>query len=181
MVGQSGRCGMRRARVAWRRAFLAAGLVLGLTLSPDSKLDVGAAPPAQAASLLAQADMRVSLAHDDWQAAPNEGFAYRVTVANAGDGAAEAHVETVLHPALGNVAVVAPGFTCARHFTASGPRAGTSVVCDSREPLGPGESATLTIRAHGATAGAYPILASATDDGAHAAMSHASATLQIAG
>ncbi|MDP8922068.1 MAG: hypothetical protein M3O34_04230 [Chloroflexota bacterium] len=154
----------RLAPLAWRRLVLAAGLGLGLTLSPDTMPENAVVTTVQAAPLVGSADLHVSLGGSDWQITPNASFAYRVTVANRGNAAAPAHVETVLHPALANVTVASPGFTCARQFEASGSQAGTAVTCTSWEPLQPGASANFTVRALGAAApGTYDVVATAAE------------------
>ena len=151
-------------RLSWRRLLLAAGLGLGVALTSDGMLDEGAGATARAAPApaptSATVDLRVSLAGSDWRVAPNEGFSYRVTVSNRGGAATPAHVETLLHPALGNVTVSSPGFSCARRFAASGERRGTSVACTTWEPIPPGASATFTVQARaGSTPGTYEVAA----------------------
>ncbi len=153
----------RRTPGAWRRLVLSAGLGLCLTMSPDSTLEDGVLSGVRAAPLAVRADLRVSFGETDWRVAPNDGFSYRVTVANHGNAAAPAHVETVLHPALSNVTVTGSGFACTRQFEAGGAQPGTAVTCTSWEPLGPGATASFTVRARAAGApGTYSILARAS-------------------
>ena len=170
----------RRAPFAWRRPVLGIVVGLGVALSPDTVLHDAAATAAQASPLAASADLRVSFGDSEWRVAPNEGFSYRVTVANLGTVPAPALVETVLPPALGNVTVAAPGFSCARQFEAAGSQPGTAVTCTSWEPLEPGESASITVRARAAAApGSYRIVASATEDGERDEDSRTSANLRV--
>lgn len=164
----------------WRRLVLATGLGLGLMLGRDTMTADGAPGAATAAVLAAEADLRVSLDGSEWRAAPNEGFSYRVTVANTGNAAAPALVETVLHPALGNVTVAASGFTCTRQFEASGTQPGTTVTCTSWDPLEPGASASVAVRARSADSpGTYPIAAWAAEDGAGDDESRTSTELRV--
>src|SRR5215217_2615667 len=114
MDGETSSRNARHALFTWRRLVLAAGLGLSLTLSPDVMTEDAALGTAGAAPLATKAELRVSLGASDWRAAPNAGCSYRVSVANAGDAAAPAVVETVLHPALANVTVAASGFSCTR-------------------------------------------------------------------
>lgn len=165
MDGETGSRNARHAPITWRRVVLAVGVGLSLTLSPDVMSEDSALGTAGAAPLAAEAELHVSLGASDWRAAPNEDFSYRVTVANAGNGAAPAVVETVLHPALTNVTVAASGFGCTRQFEAGGSQPGTAVTCTSWEPLDPGESASVTVRARAAASpGVYRIAATATED-----------------
>lgn len=180
MAGETATRTARQSTFTWRRLLLAAGLGLGLTLSPDTMPEEGTSAAVQAAPLAASADFRVSLGGSDWRVAPSDGFSYRVTVANSGDGAAPALLETVLHPALTNVTVTASGFTCTRQFEASGSQPGTAVACTSWEPLAPGESASVTIRARAAASpGTYRIVATAAEDDASREDSRTSADLRV--
>ena len=180
MDGETNIRNRRYAPFTWRRLVLGIGLGLGLTLSPDTMLHDAASPSAQAAPLAAEADLRVSLGASDWRAEPNEDFSYRVTVANTGNAAVPAVVETVLHPALTNVTVAASGFACNRQFEAAGSQPGTAVICTSWQPLHPGASAGFTVRARAAASpGVYRVVASATEDGKPDEDSRASAELRV--
>lgn len=164
----------------WRRLVLATGLGLGLMLGRDTMAADGAPGAATAATLTTEAELRVSLGGSEWRAAPNEGFSYRVTVANGGNAAAPALVETLLHPALGNVTVAASGFTCTRQFEASGSQPGTTVTCTSWEPLAPGASASVAVRARSAASpGTYGIVAWAAEEGASDEDSRTSTELRV--
>ena len=164
----------------WRRLVLATGLGLGLMFGRDTMTADGAPGAASAATLATAAELRVSLGGSAWRVTPNEGFSYRVTVANTGNAAAPALVETVLHPALGNVTVAASGFTCTRQFEASGTQPGTTVTCTSWEPIEPGASASVAVRARSAASpGTYPIAARAAEDGAGGDESRTSTELRV--
>jgi hypothetical protein len=159
---------------------LATGLSLTLLLGRDTMTADGAPAAATAATLATEAALRVSLGGSAWQVGPNQGFSYRVTVTNGGNAAAPALVETRLHPALGNVTVAAPGFTCTRQFEASGSQPGTTVTCTSWEPLGPGMTASVDVRARSATSpGTYPVVAWAAEDGASDEESRTSTELRV--
>ena len=170
----------RYAPFTWWRLVLATGLGLSLTLSPDTMAEDEALGAVQAAPLVAEADLHVSLGASDWRAGPAEGFSYHVTVTNGGNAAAPALVETVLPPALTNVTVAASGLSCTRQFEAAGSQPGTAVTCTSWEPLDPGASASFTVRARAATSpGIYRIVARATEDGESGEDSRASVELRV--
>ena len=165
--GETATRAARHGPFTWRRLVLAAALGLSLTSSQGTMAEYGAPGTAQASPLVAEADLQVSLGNSVWHVAPNDGFSYRVTVANAGDRAVPAVVETVLPPVLGNVTVAASGFSCVRQFEAGGSQPGTAVVCTSWEPLAPGATAGFTVRARAAASpGTYRIVAAVAEEGA---------------
>lgn len=91
-------------------------------------------------------DLRVSFAPlDDVQA--GQPFRATLRVQNDGASASAASVSALVPPGMSNVRVTAPGFVCTRHFTASGPDAGTVVAC-SRSDLDQGAAAEVTIEAN---------------------------------
>lgn len=164
----------------WRRLTLAMLLGLSLTVSQGNMTEDGVPGTAQASPLAAEATLQVSLDGSDWRVAPNDGFAYRVTVANAGNRAAPAIVETVLPPSLGNVTVAASGFSCLRQFEAGGSQPGTAVTCTSWEPLAPGATAGFTVRGRAAASpGAYRIVATVAEEGEDDEDSRASVELRV--
>ncbi|MCC6177640.1 MAG: hypothetical protein IT305_20250 [Chloroflexi bacterium] len=107
-------------------------------------------------------DLRVDLSEPGAPVTAGQPFSLAIAVANDGDASSSVRVSTMLPPAASNVTVRAPGFACARQFSASGPDAGTEVTC-SRNDLAAGESARMTVEANApGSAGDYPIVVTAT-------------------
>jgi hypothetical protein len=129
-------------------------------------------------------DLRVTFVRLD-DAEAGQAFSYKIQVRNDGGGAGTASMSTTLPPALSNVRVTAPGFVCTRHFSASGPGAGTLVAC-MRNDLEGGETADVTIEANAPSIGGmYRLTATADprDDVAEAdeANNEAGATVRVDG
>jgi hypothetical protein len=185
MDGTGERTSAGRACPSWRRLGLGAVLALTVTFADGlgplgAPADAGAQTIDAAAARAPAADVQLSLA-GDWQVAPEQGFALRIDATNAGDAPTPLAVEAQLHPALGNVTVTAPGFSCSRQFAASGPRPGTAVSCAAYDPLAPGETATVTVRARASSPGTYPVEAAAIwRDGDAPEASRASAGVRVA-
>ena len=145
-----------------------------------------AAAPAQAEGSASttdgRPDFRVAFTSlEDAQA--GQPFSYTLQVRNDGTAPGIASVSAVVPPELSNVRVNAPGFVCTRRFAASGPQAGTQVVC-LRNDLEGGASADVTIEGNApSTAGAYHLTAVADprDEVAEAdeGNNEADATIQV--
>jgi len=114
-----------------------------------------------AARVDSRPDFSVQFAHlADAQA--GRPFSYTLQVRNEGNASGAVSVSTALPPGLSNVRVSAPGFVCTRHFSASGPQAGTLVAC-TRGELEGGDSADVTVEAN-APVGLGPIHLTAVAD-----------------
>ena len=108
-------------------------------------------------------------------------FRWTLQMQNLGAAADAVSVSALAPPAVSNVRVTAPGFVCTRHFTASGPSAGTVVTC-SRSDFEGGASAEVTIEANApANPGVYQFSATADprDDVQEADEANNSAALTV--